>query len=79
MGSLRKAFPFFISLHFFKSINNERIFICGDCADGTSIGALKTAYVAEEQGIVAADNVLKIIQKKGTSLTHYPIDLYGNW
>lgn len=52
----------------------SRIYAAGDCVDGESVGALKTAYTAEEMGQVAGKNVLASI--KGKKLKSYPSSLY---
>jgi len=55
--------------------NLKNVFSCGDCADGAEFGAMKTAYVAEEMGKVAAKNVIHSI--KSEKLMSYPKCLYG--
>jgi len=55
--------------------SKKNVFICGDCMDGSTAGALKTAYTAEETGSLVAENVLRTINNM--PLLEYPKDIYG--
>jgi len=57
-------------------IGTSNIYAAGDCVDGESVGALKTAYTAEEMGTTVGENVLLTMEGKLKKLHSYPSSLY---
>jgi len=51
------------------------VYAAGDCVDGETVGAMKTAYTAEEMGTTAGKNVLASVCGS-TTLHSYPSTLY---